>query len=91
MFKRKKESNDVKNSKRNILKISVYILRLICWFIINSLLFFLIILFLSFQEMTVPLTPLTAIAQTPRKEQESKFTFNPHLAKVRIDQSTHLL
>jgi len=41
MFKRKKESNDVKNSKRNILKISVYILRLIFWFIINSLLFFL--------------------------------------------------
>ncbi|KYN17000.1 AF4/FMR2 family member 4 [Trachymyrmex cornetzi] len=33
-------------------------------------------------EMTVPLTPLTAIAQTPRKEQESKFTFNPHLAKL---------
>jgi hypothetical protein len=35
-----------------------------------------------FQEMSVPLTPLTAIAQTPRKEQESKFSFNPHLAKV---------
>ncbi|XP_018301474.1 AF4/FMR2 family member 4 isoform X1 [Mycetomoellerius zeteki] len=34
------------------------------------------------KEMTVPLTPLTAIAQTPRKEQESKFTFNPHLAKL---------
>ncbi|XP_011630139.1 AF4/FMR2 family member 4 isoform X2 [Pogonomyrmex barbatus] len=34
------------------------------------------------KEMTVPLTPLTAIAQTPRKEHESKFTFNPHLAKL---------
>ncbi|KYN00502.1 AF4/FMR2 family member 4, partial [Cyphomyrmex costatus] len=34
------------------------------------------------REMTVPLTPLTAIAQTPRKEQESKFTFNPQLAKL---------
>ncbi|XP_011345805.1 AF4/FMR2 family member 4 isoform X3 [Ooceraea biroi] len=34
------------------------------------------------KEMTVPFTPLTAIAQTPRKEQESKFTFNPHLAKL---------
>ncbi|XP_011068797.1 PREDICTED: serine/arginine repetitive matrix protein 1-like [Acromyrmex echinatior] len=34
------------------------------------------------KEMTVPLTPLTAIAQTPRKEQESKFTFNPLLAKL---------
>lgn len=34
------------------------------------------------KEMTVPLTPLTAIAQTPRKELESKFTFNPHLAKL---------
>ncbi|XP_018397864.1 PREDICTED: AF4/FMR2 family member 4 isoform X2 [Cyphomyrmex costatus] len=34
------------------------------------------------KEMTVPLTPLTAIAQTPRKEQESKFTFNPQLAKL---------
>ncbi|KAL0111583.1 hypothetical protein PUN28_013046 [Cardiocondyla obscurior] len=33
------------------------------------------------KEMTVPL-PLTAIAQTPRKEHESKFTFNPHLAKL---------
>ncbi|XP_011684561.1 PREDICTED: AF4/FMR2 family member 4-like [Wasmannia auropunctata] len=34
------------------------------------------------KEMTVPLMPLTAIAQTPRKEHESKFTFNPHLAKL---------
>ncbi|XP_071559903.1 uncharacterized protein Lilli isoform X3 [Temnothorax nylanderi] len=34
------------------------------------------------KEMAVPLTPLTAIAQTPRKEHESKFTFNPHLAKL---------
>jgi len=42
-----------------------------------------------FQEMSVPLTPLTAIAQTPRKEQESKFSFNPHLAKVGIDRFTH--
>ncbi|KAL2726855.1 AF4/FMR2 family member lilli-like isoform X1, partial [Vespula squamosa] len=33
-------------------------------------------------EMTIPPTPLTAIAQTPRKELESKFTFNPLLAKV---------
>lgn len=32
----------------------------------------------------MPPTPLTAIAQTPRKELESKFTFNPVLAKVRI-------
>lgn len=31
----------------------------------------------------MPPTPLTAIAQTPRKEPESKFTFNPMLAKVR--------
>ncbi|KAL2727936.1 AF4/FMR2 family member 4 isoform X5, partial [Vespula maculifrons] len=31
-------------------------------------------------EMTIPPTPLTAIAQTPRKELESKFTFNPVLA-----------
>lgn len=31
----------------------------------------------------MPPTPLTAIAQTPRKEPESKFTFNPVLAKVR--------
>lgn len=37
-----------------------------------------------FQEMTMPPTPLTAIAQTPRKELESKFTFNPVMAKVRI-------
>lgn len=35
-----------------------------------------------FQEMTAPITPLAEIAQTPRKETESKFTFNPHLAKV---------
>ena len=34
--------------------------------------------------MTMPPTPLTAIAQTPRKELESKFTFNPMLAKVRV-------
>ncbi|PBC34297.1 AF4/FMR2 family member [Apis cerana cerana] len=34
-----------------------------------------------FQEMTMPPTPLTAIAQTPRKELESKFTFNPVMAK----------
>ncbi|XP_072756554.1 uncharacterized protein Lilli isoform X2 [Anoplolepis gracilipes] len=34
------------------------------------------------KEMTVPLIPLTAIAQTPRKELESKFTFNPHLPKL---------
>ncbi|XP_036147484.1 AF4/FMR2 family member lilli isoform X2 [Monomorium pharaonis] len=34
------------------------------------------------KEVTVPLKPLTAIAQTPRKEHESKFTFNPHLAKL---------
>ncbi|KAF7403621.1 hypothetical protein HZH68_006415 [Vespula germanica] len=33
-------------------------------------------------EMTIPPTPLTAIAQTPRKELESKFTFNPVLAKL---------
>lgn len=45
-------------------------------------------LILLFQEMAVPLTPLTAIAQTPRKEPESKFTFNPHLVKVRIDLPT---
>lgn len=32
----------------------------------------------------MPPTPLTAIAQTPRKELESKFTFNPVMAKVRI-------
>ncbi|XP_017789637.1 PREDICTED: AF4/FMR2 family member 4 [Habropoda laboriosa] len=32
--------------------------------------------------MTMPPTPLTAIAQTPRKELESKFTFNPVLAKL---------
>lgn len=31
----------------------------------------------------MPPTPLTAIAQTPRKELESKFTFNPVMAKVR--------
>ncbi|XP_011501566.1 PREDICTED: AF4/FMR2 family member 4-like [Ceratosolen solmsi marchali] len=34
------------------------------------------------KEMTMPPTPLTAIAQTPRKELESKFTFNPVLAKT---------
>ncbi|OAD61222.1 AF4/FMR2 family member 4 [Eufriesea mexicana] len=34
------------------------------------------------KEMTMPPTPLTAIAQTPRKELESKFTFNPVLAKL---------
>ncbi|XP_063987696.1 AF4/FMR2 family member lilli isoform X10 [Diachasmimorpha longicaudata] len=34
------------------------------------------------KEMTMPPTPLTAIAQTPRKETESKFTFNPVLAKL---------
>ncbi|XP_014487530.1 PREDICTED: AF4/FMR2 family member 4-like isoform X2 [Dinoponera quadriceps] len=34
------------------------------------------------KEMTVPLTPLTAIAQTPRKELESKFTFNTHLPRL---------
>ncbi|XP_033334216.2 AF4/FMR2 family member lilliputian isoform X2 [Megalopta genalis] len=34
------------------------------------------------KEMTVPSTPLTAIAQTPRKELETKFTFNPVLAKL---------
>ncbi|XP_076676576.1 AF4/FMR2 family member lilliputian isoform X3 [Andrena cerasifolii] len=34
------------------------------------------------KEMTMPPTPLTAIAQTPRKEPESKFTFNPVLAKL---------
>nr|XP_050849625.1 AF4/FMR2 family member 4 isoform X3 [Vespula vulgaris] len=34
------------------------------------------------KEMTIPPTPLTAIAQTPRKELESKFTFNPVLAKL---------
>ncbi|XP_066592489.1 AF4/FMR2 family member 4-like isoform X2 [Prorops nasuta] len=34
------------------------------------------------KEMTMPPTPLTAIAQTPRKELESKFTFNPTLAKL---------
>ncbi|XP_011879984.1 PREDICTED: AF4/FMR2 family member 4 isoform X2 [Vollenhovia emeryi] len=34
------------------------------------------------KDVAVPLTPLTAIAQTPRKEHESKFTFNPHLAKL---------
>ncbi|KOX70906.1 AF4/FMR2 family member 4 [Melipona quadrifasciata] len=34
------------------------------------------------KEMTMPPTPLTAIAQTPRKELESKFTFNPMLAKL---------
>ncbi|XP_011158901.1 AF4/FMR2 family member lilli isoform X3 [Solenopsis invicta] len=34
------------------------------------------------KEVTVPLKPLTAIAQTPRKEHESKFTFIPHLAKL---------
>ncbi|KAG7198411.1 hypothetical protein KM043_005799 [Ampulex compressa] len=34
------------------------------------------------KEMTMPPTPLTAIAQTPRKELESKFTFNPDLAKL---------
>ncbi|KAK1131111.1 hypothetical protein K0M31_017407 [Melipona bicolor] len=38
----------------------------------------------SSPEMTMPPTPLTAIAQTPRKELESKFTFNPMLAKVRV-------
>ncbi|XP_034952390.1 AF4/FMR2 family member lilli isoform X2 [Chelonus insularis] len=36
------------------------------------------------KEMTMPPTPLTAIAQTPRKELESKFTFNPVLAKLEI-------
>ncbi|XP_020294530.1 serine/arginine repetitive matrix protein 2 isoform X2 [Pseudomyrmex gracilis] len=34
------------------------------------------------KEMTVPLAPVSAIAQTPRKDQESKFTFNTHLAKL---------
>ncbi|XP_057318917.1 AF4/FMR2 family member lilli isoform X1 [Microplitis mediator] len=34
------------------------------------------------KEMTMPPIPLTAIAQTPRKELESKFTFNPVLAKL---------
>ncbi|XP_023288161.1 collagen alpha-1(I) chain [Orussus abietinus] len=34
------------------------------------------------KEMMMPPTPLTAIAQTPRKELESKFTFNPVLAKL---------
>ncbi|XP_015432516.1 PREDICTED: AF4/FMR2 family member 4 isoform X2 [Dufourea novaeangliae] len=34
------------------------------------------------KEMTIPPTPLTAIAQTPRKELESKFTFNSVLAKL---------
>ncbi|XP_048511341.1 AF4/FMR2 family member lilli isoform X2 [Athalia rosae] len=34
------------------------------------------------KEMTLPITPLTAIAQTPRKEPESKFTFNPYLDKL---------
>nr|XP_031839872.1 AF4/FMR2 family member 4 [Nomia melanderi] len=34
------------------------------------------------KEMTVPPTPLTAIAQTPRKELETKFMFNPVLVKL---------
>ncbi|XP_043483084.1 AF4/FMR2 family member lilli-like isoform X2 [Leptopilina heterotoma] len=34
------------------------------------------------KEMTSAVTPLTAIPQTPRKEVESKFTFNPVLAKL---------
>ncbi|KAK0167508.1 hypothetical protein PV327_004898 [Microctonus hyperodae] len=34
------------------------------------------------KEMTMPPTPLTAIAQTPRKELDSKFTFNPVLPKL---------
>lgn len=44
-----------------------------------------------FQEMTMPPTPLTAIAQTPRKELESKFTFNPVMAKVRISSLIYRL
>ncbi|XP_050581990.1 AF4/FMR2 family member lilli isoform X6 [Bombus affinis] len=34
------------------------------------------------KEMTMPPTPLSAIAQTPRKEPESKFMFNPVLVKL---------
>jgi hypothetical protein len=33
------------------------------------------------QEMKLPMTPITAIAATPRKEVD-KFTFNPVLDKV---------
>jgi hypothetical protein len=45
-------------------------------------------LFVILQEMTevMPMTPLTAIAATPRKETETKFIFNPATGKV----SNHL-
>ncbi|XP_074110538.1 AF4/FMR2 family member lilliputian isoform X3 [Cotesia typhae] len=38
------------------------------------------------KEMTMPPIPLSAIAQTPRKEPESKFEFNPVLAKLQLTE-----